>query len=147
MNRRTLVMALAVMVAGFATVSTAEAGGGGGKTKPNAIYIVNAQAGAPNPAQLVIWLPTASTLPVTGTYDELYAAGAKYIAPGQTLKMFPNVAPGSGNVWVFPFQGLAPGAAIPFASHSKPYTVKSGTTLGYTISGLDGLTTVITPIQ
>ncbi len=144
MNRRTLITALAVMAFGFATVSTAEAGGGGGKTKKNAIYIVNAQAIA-EPAQLVIWLPNSSTLATTGTYDQLIAAGAKYIGPGQTLKLFPNVAPGSGHVYVFPSQGVQLGTVVPGPDDSEPYTVKSGTTLGYTIAGVDGAAT-ITPI-
>jgi len=137
-------MVLAVMAAGFATVSTAEAGGGGGKTKPNAIYIVNAQA-APELNQLVIWLPNSSTLATTGNYNQLYAAGAKYIAPGQTKKLFPNVASGSGQVYVFASQGILAGTVVPGVNAQSPYTVKSGTNLGYTIAGTDGLAT-ITPI-
>lgn len=143
MHRRFLLTILAVLAFGVATVPNAEAGGGGGKTKANAIYIVNAQA-AVEPAQLVLWVPNGGVSPVGQSYAQLYARGAKLIAPGQTLKLFPNVAPGSGQVYVFNFQ-VAP-ALFPAAPVSAPYTVKSGTVLGYTIAGVDGAAT-ITPIQ
>lgn len=133
MNRRTLVMILAVMAAGFATVSTAEAGGGGGKTKKNVIYVVNQQfANAPPVAQNVIWLPAGqaplTTVPAITNLATFLAKGGHVLAPGGSTT-FPNVAPGSGNVFVLDSVFVATGSA--------PYTVKSGTQLLYTVEGVD----------
>ena len=134
MNRRTLVMVLAFMAAGFATVSTAEAGGGGGKAKKNVIFVVNQQVDTP-PAlatQFVIWLPNGQNptnqLLVNNAVAFAAKGGKPLTVAGNVI--FPNVAPGSGAVWVLDSFYNVTGSA--------PYTVKSGSQLAYTVTGGDG---------
>jgi len=126
-------MVLAFMAAGFATVSTAEAGGGGGKAKKNVIFVVNQQVDTP-PAlttQFVIWLPNGQN-PTNQLLNNAVAFAAKGGKPltvaGNVI--FPNVAPGSGAVWVLD--------SLYNVTGSAPYTVKSGSQLAYTVTGGDG---------
>lgn len=137
MNRRTLLTILAVMAFGFATVSSAEAGGGGGKNKANVIYVVNQQFGTGVVPQNVIWLPNGQT-PVNqlieGDGVAFAAKGGKVLPLGGNVT-FPRVAPGSGAVWLLDSTYGTQGSA--------PYKVKSGAKLAYSVGGSDDAGTIV----
>ena len=137
MNRRMLMVVLAVVALGFVTGSTAEAGGGGGGSKKaNRITVQNNQA-VGNADMGVIWLPNDQD-PRTWTQAKFLAKGGKPVSAGKS-HTFPNVAPGAGKVWVFSSVGVPP------LSDSEPYSVKGGSSLNYEITGDDGVFNVLGP--
>ncbi len=137
MNRRTLLAVLAVFAFGFAMESSVEAGGVG--NKPNAIYVVNQQFGGGELAQNVIWLPTGQTPANQGILSAVpfLAKGGRSLPPGGSVT-FPNVAPGSGQVWLLNNAYVVQNGGV-----GAPYTVKSGTRLAYSVGGTNAAGTIV----
>jgi hypothetical protein len=130
MNRRNVILSLAVVAMGFFAVATpAEAGGNAKKTQ---IVKVTGDQGVGN-INIVIFLSQAERLKA-GQNDAYYLSkGGAYVANGVTRNFIVPV--GAGTVWVVPNTGRE--WAFGPEQH-MPYVVKNGVTSQYSVELIDG---------